>query len=33
MARAGFLVTLVDQQIVESDLADDEAVGAGAEVE
>ena len=31
--RAGFLVTLVDQQMVEPDLADDEAVGVGAEVE
>jgi len=32
-ARAGFLVTLVDQQTVEPDLADDEAVGVGAGVE
>ena len=30
---AGFLVTLVDQQTVEPDLADDEAAGVGAEVE
>ena len=32
-ARAGFLVTLVDQQMVERDLVDDEAVGVGADVE